>query len=75
MSNALSVIREFSWCENADQKVGAMASEIIYLRMHVKALQEKLAGTSPGLYKMVDDCQANFYPLYSTSIEGDKEHD
>ena len=46
-----SVIKEFSWCENADQKVGAMASEIIYLRMHVKALQEKLAQKPQGLRK------------------------
>ena len=69
MSNALSVIREFFWCENADQKVGAMASEISYLRMHVKALQEKLAQKPQGL--QADD----LYQLYSTSIEGDKEHD
>ena len=64
-----SVIKEFFWCENADQKVGAMASEIIYLRMHVKALQEKLAQKHQGLRA------ADFYPLYSTSIEGDGEHD
>ena len=68
-SGIASVIKEFFWCENADQKVGAMASEIIYLRMHVKALQEKLAQKHQGLR------EPDFYPLYSTSIEGDREHD
>ena len=50
-SGITSVIKEFSWCENADQKVGAMASEISYLRMHVKALQEKLEQKLQGQYK------------------------
>ena len=68
-SNLPSVIKEFSWCENADQKVGAMASEIIYLRMHVKVLQEKLE------QKLQGPQADGFYPFYSTStsIEGDKE--
>ena len=47
-SGIASVIKEFFWCDNADQKVGAMASEIIYLRMQVEALQEKLAQKPPG---------------------------
>ena len=60
--NIPAVMKEFSWCENADQKVGAMASEIIYLRMHVKALQKKLAESC--------NFEAHLGPVYSASIEG-----
>jgi hypothetical protein len=60
--NIPAIMKEFSWCENADQKVGAMASEIAYLRIHVKALQQKLAEACTF--------DAHLGPIYSASTEG-----
>ena len=34
-----SILSEFAWCENADQKVGAMAAEIRHLRTMIEDLQ------------------------------------